>query len=152
MPVAKIETKKNELLFSVIMNRIKMQIVRFAANTVMPTNVYKRVAFEAALDSIYVKLIVTPLQKAFREKYPPYDPKRPFCPNPKNCHFGKTPYLNSGYCPVCDDTCFCFYCGKLIFATADWELSLSGNRHLCSICLREEEIEDFKLQKSMYGR
>ena len=64
------------------MNRIKMQIVRFAANTVMPTNVYKRVAFEAALDSIYVKLIVTPLQKAFREKYPPYDPKRPFCPNP----------------------------------------------------------------------
>jgi hypothetical protein len=134
------------------MNRAKMQIIRFAANLKMPTNVYKRAQYEATLDDIYVKLIVVPLQKAFREKYPPYDPKRPFCPNPRDCHFGKTPYLHDGYCPVCDDTCFCFYCGKLIVNTADWELSISGNRHLCSICRREEEIEDFKLQKSMYGR
>jgi len=134
------------------MNRIKMQIIRFATRLTMPSNVYKRAAFEGALDDIYVKLIVSPLQKAFREKYPPYDPHRQFCPNPRDCHYEKTPYLRGGYCPICDDSCFCFYCGKLIVGTSDWELSLSANRHLCSDCRREEEIEEYKSQKSMYGR
>jgi hypothetical protein len=141
------------LLFSVNMNRVKMQIIRFAANLKMPSNVYKRAQYEATLDDIYVKLIVVPLQKAFREKYPPYDPKRPFCPNPRECHFefAKTPYLRDGYCPLCDDTCFCLYCGKLMVGTADWELSFAANRHLCSDCRREEDMDDYKISRSTRG-
>ena len=148
----KIENK-NLFIFSTIMNRIQKQIILFATGLKMPSNVYKRARYEAALDTIFVKLIVTPLQKAFREKYPPYDPTRQFCPNPRDSHFeyGKTPYLHDGYCPLCDDTCFCFYCGKLLANTADWELSLSAGRNLCIDCRREEDMEEYKSQKSMYG-
>lgn len=135
------------------MNRIQKQIILFATRVKMPSNVYKRERYQAALDNIFVKLIVAPLQKAFREKYPPYDTKRQFCPNPRDSHFeyGKTPYLRDGYCPICDDTCFCFYCGKLLVGTADWEFYNSDTKNLCSICFREEQIEDAKHYRSMYG-
>ena len=135
------------------MNPIQKQFLRFALSAIEKCkSLNKRTVMERSLDDIYVKLTVTPIQKAFRNKYPPYDPKRQFCPNPRECHNEKTPYLRDGYCPLCDDSCFCLHCGTLIVGTADAELSLSANRHLCRDCRREEDMEDYKEQKSMYGR
>ena len=134
------------------MNPLQKQLLRFAITAFKNLPLDKRTVIEKSLDEIYVKLTVIPLQKAFREKYPPYDPKRQFCPNPRDCHFeyGKTPYLRDGYCPLCDDTCFCLYCGKLMVNTADWELSLSAGRNLCADCRKEEDMEDYKYYRSMF--
>jgi hypothetical protein len=133
------------------MNPVQKQLLRFAIAAFKNLPLDKRTVVEKSLDDIYVKLTVVPIQKAFREKYPPYDPKRQFCPNPRDCHleYGKTPYLRDGYCPICDDSCFCRDCGKLLVNSADWELSISAYRHLCSDCRREEEIEDYKYYRSM---
>lgn len=135
------------------MNPVQKQFLRFALSALKNLSLDKRTVVEKSLDDIYVKLTIIPLQKAFREKYPPYDPKRQFCPNPRDCHFemAKTPYLQNGYCPLCDDTSFCLYCGKLMVGTADWELSFAANRHLCSDCRREEDMDDYKLSRSTRG-
>lgn len=129
------------------MNHSQKQLVLFALSVMKrsSSNVYKRARFEAAIDNMFVKLTVAPLQKAFRNKYPPYNPNRSFCPNPKTCHFGlKTPYLHNGYCPICDDSLFCVYCSKLIAGNADVELVLSADRHICNECNRKEIEEYYK--------
>jgi len=133
------------------MNPLQKQFLRFALATFKSLPKDKRIVVEQSLDEMYVKLTVIPIQKAFREKYPPHDTSRQFCPNPLDCHFeyGKTPYLQDGYCPICDDSCFCHYCGKVIAGTANWDLVGSAFQHLCSICRREEELEDYKNERAM---